>query len=190
MKKAAHALSTLALCLPLVGCAGRQAEPVLSGTLEESLVEVTAVVEEVDATRRTLTIRRPGDAPLELAVDAPGKNLPRVEPGDEVILAYYESIVFDVREPGSDAKPAVTARPSTPIGAEPNAARTRMVTVTATIEGIDLAAPSVTLRGPEGAERTIKVRDPKKLDDVRVGDLVEIHFTQAVAVAMRRSHTP
>ena len=61
-----------------------------------------------------------------------------------------------------------------------------MLTVTATLEAIDRATPAVTLRGPGEGTRTLKVRDPKKLDEVNVDDLVEIHYTQAVAVAVRQ----
>jgi hypothetical protein len=40
----------------------------------------------------------------------------------------------------------------------------------------------VTLRGPEGNSLTVKARDPKKLDKVAVGDLVNITYTEEVAI--------
>jgi hypothetical protein len=57
-------------------------------------------------------------------------------------------------------------------------------TFTATIEAIDKPASKVTLKGPEGNKVTFKVRDPKKLDVVNVGDQVQITYTRALAIAV------
>jgi hypothetical protein len=43
----------------------------------------------------------------------------------------------------------------------------------------------VTLRGPEGDTETVKARDPANLDRVAVGDLVDITYTEAVAVEVK-----
>jgi hypothetical protein len=60
------------------------------------------------------------------------------------------------------------------------------VTLTTTITAIDLADDTVTLRGPEGRSRTIKVREPADLRKVQVGDLVDITYSEAVAIAVRQ----
>ena len=60
----------------------------------------------------------------------------------------------------------------------------RQVTVTASVEAIDKETPSITLKGPEGNSVTVKVRNPQRLEKVQVGDLVEITYTEAVAVAV------
>ena len=51
----------------------------------------------------------------------------------------------------------------------------------------DLANGTVTLKGPQGNSRTMKARDPKNLQKVQVGDLVDITYTEAVAVRVRPS---
>jgi hypothetical protein len=38
--------------------------------------------------------------------------------------------------------------------------------------------------GSDGETTTIKARDPQKLDRVAVGDLVDITYTQAVAISV------
>lgn len=194
MRRSVRTLIALA-CISLVAaCAGKKDpnEPILSGTLEESLVEATAVVEKVDLDKRTVTIRRPDEKRITLPVDEQVKNLPQVDPGDEVVVAYYESIAFDVLSADSDAKPGVTTSSdlgTAKEGDKPAAAEARVVTITSTIEAIDRGAPSVTLRGPDGGSHTIRVRDRKKLDDLEIGELVEIHYTQAVAVSVRETGT-
>jgi hypothetical protein len=57
--------------------------------------------------------------------------------------------------------------------------------MTATIDAIDLGNGTVTLKGPEGNSRTFKARDPKNLQRVQVGDLVDITYTEALAVRVR-----
>ena len=60
----------------------------------------------------------------------------------------------------------------------------REVTVTATITAIDKKAQTVTIKGPGGETETIKAKDPKNLEGVKAGDLVEITYAQALAVAL------
>jgi hypothetical protein len=74
-----------------------------------------------------------------------------------------------------------TAQP----GEKPGGTLGRTVTVTTTITAIDLANGTVTLTGPGGDSQTIKARDPANLKKVQVGDLVEITYSEAVAVAVR-----
>jgi hypothetical protein len=57
--------------------------------------------------------------------------------------------------------------------------------VTATVTAIDQATRMVTLKGPKGAEETIKVSpDVKNLPQVKVGDLVVVTFSQGVMLSM------
>ncbi len=43
---------------------------------------------------------------------------------------------------------------------------------------------TVTLKGPEGNLFKVKAKDPEKLKAVSVGDLVDITYTQALAVSV------
>ena len=56
--------------------------------------------------------------------------------------------------------------------------------VTATIAAIDKDAGTVTLRSADGELTTIKARHPENLERVVVGDLVEITYTEALAVSV------
>ena len=56
------------------------------------------------------------------------------------------------------------------------------VTFTATIEAIDLAKGTVTLKGPQGNSQTIKARNPENLKKAKVGDLLDITYTETVAI--------
>jgi hypothetical protein len=58
--------------------------------------------------------------------------------------------------------------------------------VVASIETIDPNKTFVTLKGPEGKIVSVKVQDPKKLENVKVGDKVRITYTQSLAVEVKK----
>ncbi len=57
----------------------------------------------------------------------------------------------------------------------------------ATITGIDRASERVTLTGPGGESTTVKARDPRNLDKIKVGDPVVITYTEAVGISVERT---
>jgi hypothetical protein len=71
-------------------------------------------------------------------------------------------------------------------GEKPAGMVANAVTVVANIETIDPKKTFVTLKGPEGKIVHVKVRDPKKLENVKVGDKVRITYTQSLAVEVKK----
>jgi hypothetical protein len=59
------------------------------------------------------------------------------------------------------------------------------VDVTGSVEAVDVAKRTVTLKGPEGKTRTLKV-DPsvKRLAEVKKGDQVVARHTEALALSV------
>jgi hypothetical protein len=151
------------------------------------VVTVTAVVEKIDLAKRLVTLRGPDGKSTTIQVDEAVKNLPQVRKGDEVNVAYYESIAFQVRKPGEAkvgdavvAEGAETAK----LGEKPGATGARALTIVTKVEGIDKTNGTITLQGPEGETKTIKAQNPANLDKVKVGDLIEITYTEAVAISV------
>jgi Cu/Ag efflux protein CusF len=67
----------------------------------------------------------------------------------------------------------------------PAAGAASTVSVTATVEKVDMNSREVTLKGPEGDIVTIAVGpEVRDLEQVKVGDKVTIDYTQAVALAL------
>lgn len=65
--------------------------------------------------------------------------------------------------------------------------KSRVVTVTATVEALDLASRIVTLKGPKGNTITFKADDRvKNLPQVKVGDQVVAEYYQSMAVRMAK----
>lgn len=189
----------LVCAVGLAACASRKASapaavpppsptPVVSGVVEETTATATATVQKVDLKKRVVTLKGADGKTFAITVDETVKNLPQVKKGDLVTVVYFESIAYDVRRPG-DAEPGVAvaseitrARP----GEKPGGAVAEVLRVTATITAIDKQAPSVTLQVPGGVARTIKIKDPSRLEKVKVGDLVELTYSEALAISVER----
>jgi len=148
-------------------------------------VTVRGTVAAVDKEKRTITLKGPTGNTLTLDVKDPAK-LDVIKVGDPVVATYMEAVAFQIRKAGTATPGATTqeTRVSSKPGETPGGAIGREVTVTATITAIDKNAETVTIRGPQGDSATVKARDPKNLDLVKVGDLVDITYTQALAVSL------
>ena len=125
-------------------------------------IESRATVTEVDLPERLVTLK--DERGQEIVVEVPDrvKSLDQVKAGDEVIVSYTTAVAWQVRRAG-DAAPGVSEQTTfntEKAGEKPAGTLGRSVTLTTTITAIDLANDTVTLSGPEGRSRTIKVREP------------------------------
>jgi hypothetical protein len=159
------------------------------GVVGEETVTGTATVQKVDMKTRHVTLKRSDGKEFTIVAGPEVRNLAQVKKGDVVRLTYRESIAYQVQAPGA-AKPGVGA--STDVtraapGEKPGGSVTDTVTVRVTITAIDKAHSEVSLRGPEGNVNVVKVRDPSKLDTVKVGDIVDITYTEALAVSVEKA---
>jgi ribosome maturation factor RimP len=151
---------------------------------EARLLTVRGTVEAIDKEKQTVTLKGPKRS-LIVHVRDP-KKLEAIKVGDPVIGKYYESVMIEVKKPG-ESTPGVTAQQGVATskpGETPAGAIGQQITVTATIVGIDKKAQTATIKGPEGNTVTVKARDPKNLDKVKVGDNVEITYTEALAISL------
>jgi hypothetical protein len=160
-----------------------------AGSLTEvTSVQVTATVESIDHATRTATLRLPDRRLVTLKASERVRNLAQVNVGDQVNATYFESVVIQVRRPG-EATPGVSAAATTMRAAQgemPGAAEVDSITLTSTVAAIDRAGQTVTLENRDGTRRTVRVNNPAQFDHVAVGDLVEITFTEAVAISVER----
>jgi Cu/Ag efflux protein CusF len=154
---------------------------------ETAVVTLRGTVEAIDKEKQTVTLKGPKRS-LTLQVRDP-KKLDAIKVGDPVVGKYYEALAIEVKKAGT-ASPGVTTQQATQTskaGETPAGAIGQQVTLTATIVAIDKAAHTVTIKGPEGNTETVKARDPKNLEGVKEGDLVELTYTRALAIALDKS---
>jgi len=154
------------------------------GVVVADVVVITATVEAVDQDKRTVTLKGPKGRTVTLKVGPDAKNFDQIKVGDKVKGKFLDSVALFVRKSGAPPDAAeMQAVSVAPRGQMPKAVAVNTVEITAKVEKIDYQKRLITLKGPEGNVKTIKV-DPrvKKLAEVKVGDEIVLRHTEAVAL--------
>ena len=155
-------------------------------TVTSEMRTETATVEAIEAATRTVTLKKP-DGTFVTTVAGPDiKRFAEVKVGDKVNARYYENVVVRLKRPG---EPDVVSGAKGTTGSEqalPGGTKAKQRTITATITAIDPATPSITFTGPNGWKYTSKVQDTAALAKVKVGDKVDIVWTEAMLVSVER----
>lgn len=164
--------------------------PAMPGKAEGAMVRVRGTVSAIDKENKTITLKGPRGRTLTFDVQDPTK-LEAVKVGDPVVGTYLEAVAIQLKPAGSTTPSATVteSRAGSKPGDNPAGAIRREVSLTGKIVKIDTKAQRVTLEGPKGGQETIKVKDPKNLQGVKVGDLVEITYLQALVVALDKPKT-
>ena len=185
---------SLLLALAIAGSVDAQTppspSPPMTGKAEGAVVRVRGTVSAVDKENKTITLKGQGGRTITFDVQDPTK-LETVKVGDPVVGSYLEAVAIQLRPAGSTTPSATVteSRAGSKPGDNPAGVIRREVTIVGKIVKIDTKAQRVTLEGPKGGQQTIKVKDPKNLEGVKVGDLVEITYLQALAVALDKPKT-
>jgi hypothetical protein len=181
MKRLVVGTMALAFLVSVPRMATAQAKTITSETRTE-----TGVVEAVEASTRTVTIRKADGTVVSTVAGPDIKRFAEIKVGDKVTARYYENVVLRLKQPG-ESDVDLKAKGTT--GSEqalPGGTKARQRTITATITAIDPAMPSITFTGPNGWKYTSKVQDTEALAKVKVGDKVDIVWTEALLVSLER----
>ena len=144
---------------------------------------LTATVESIEAASRSVTVKKPDGTYEVFYVPSSVKQFDTLKIGDKVTAKYYENVVLQVQAPGEkavDKSGSAVTRSAT--GTAGTAAHQR--TITATIAAIDPKAPSITFTGPNGWTYSTRVEDTAALAKVKVGDKVDITWTEAMVLSL------
>jgi hypothetical protein len=155
--------------------------------------EVTkkAKVESVDKATRTVVLLAEDGKKVPVVCGPEVRNFDQIAVGDTVAVRYHESLAVALVKPGggsSDSVALVAGR--APVGGQPGAAIGGQITQTVKIESVDLTNHVVVFTPQAGGEKqTLPVkRDEGKafIAGLKPGDLVEITYTQAIAIAVEK----
>lgn len=156
--------------------------------VEEATVVVQANVVKVDKKDRVVTLKNADGKVFDVKVGDEVKNFDQIKKGDEVVASYYESLAITLKKPG-EATPGVEARDTldrAEPGRKPGAVAASETKITATVVGVDKKKGTVTLKGPQGKTVTVAARDKNRLQPVKVGDLIEATYTEAIAISVEK----
>ena len=191
MKTIQRLLACAVLAAIAIGAHAQDKKPPTAaekGKLALEMVRVTATVESIDQTTRAVTLKDSKGDKYDFVAGPDVRNLAQVSVGDVVTMEYGQAVAMKLDKTPNNvrARTVTEAVDRAAVGQMPGGIIVRQVDVVASVEAIDTAKPSITLRGPE---RTIKLRvdDPTMLKGVKKGDFVAARYTEALAIKVEKA---
>jgi hypothetical protein len=153
-------------------------------TVASEMRTETGTVEAIETSTRSVTLKKSDGTYVTTVAGPEIQRFGELKIGDKVTARFYENVVVRVKRPGESDAPTA-ARATTPSAQTmPGGTRAKQVSITATITAIDMKIPSITFTGPNGWKYSSKVEDKDALAKVKVGDKVEITWTEAMLVSV------
>ena len=152
-------------------------------------IQLTAIVKAINHETREVTLEGPEGNQVSFVASEEARNLDQVVVGDKVSVDIFEEVSIALVE--GDGQDAAAGQISAVARAEKGEAPAGMVVdtliVTATVEEINLEANTFKLKGPQGNVTQFKARNPENLKLAKLGDLVVITTTSAIALSLVES---
>jgi hypothetical protein len=153
-------------------------------TIPGEAITVTATIEAIERATRSVTLKDPDGTLTTITVPDEVKRFNELKVGDTITAKYYENVVLRKKAPGEkDAVDTTKGAVTKNTGARPGVTAAAQRTITATITAIDPKIPSITLAGPNNWTYSSRVVDREALKQVKVGDRLDITWTEAVMLS-------
>jgi hypothetical protein len=176
MKHVTAAIVTATILFPAIAIAQIK-------TLPGDAITVSATVDAIERSSRSLTLKDADGKLTTITVPAEVKRFDALKVGDVITAKYYENIVLRVKQPGEKDVDSGSESVTRAAGTRPGATAAAQRTITATITAIDPKIPSITLSGPNNWTYSSRVADRNALKQVKVGDRLDITWTEAVLIS-------
>jgi len=156
----------------------------VSKTITGEVKTAAGTVEAIERSSREVTIKKDVGTYTVVEIPQGANRFDAMKIGDKVNFRYYENIVLRLKAPGEKDTDTSTAAVTPAPGSGPSGTLAKQRTITATITAIDPSIPSITFTGPNGWKYSSKVQDKQALAKVKVGDKVDITWTEALLVSL------
>ena len=155
-------------------------------------VEIAAQVISINQSTRTLTLKGERGNVVEIVAGDEVRNFDQIRIGDSVVARYAEALTLELKKTKVAAgEPAVSEELGrAKAGERPAVAGTRTITASADVVAVDPVQSTISLKGPQGNIVILDVRNPDQFKVVKVGDQVEVTYTEAVALSVEPASKP
>ena len=154
-------------------------------------IKVTAQVVSIDKATRTLTLKGADGNTIDVVAPEEVKNFPQIKVGDFLVVQILQSIALELKKPkGGEALAAREGAASAKPGERPAAVAGREITAIAKVTAVDPKAKTISLKGPRGNVVKLNVENPDQFKVVKVGDEVQVTYTEAAAISVEPGKKP
>jgi hypothetical protein len=172
------------LAAPPLATPARSQAP--SSTGRESVI-VSGTVERAERSTRTLTVRTSSNTTQMITVPPELKLFDELRTGDKITVRLYEEVIVAVRPGARPSLPVDTTASATSSDPSGNSAVLEQLKAAVTIESVDRSKNVVVYRTADNRRVTRVVAEPRLLDGLKAGDVVEITYTRERAVDLQRA---
>jgi len=163
--------------------AATEKPPTISTT---QTVQLTTVVDAIDREARTITLKGPEGGTRTIQMMEDSNNIDKIVVGDTVNVEYVQHMSIEVMandgmEPGTGTMSAVARNAE---GETPAGMMMETTVTTATVEDINIEANTFKLKWPGGEIKEYEAQNPENLKKSKVGDLVVVTYTEAIALSL------
>lgn len=155
-----------------------------SKTIQGDSVTKTVTVEAVEQSTRTMTVKDEDGFYETIQVPPEVKRFSEVKVGDKITARYYENVVIRLKRPGEAAVDVDSAALTRGEGKTPVGTAATQRTITVTVTAMDPKKMSVTVKGPNAYTYSRKVADKKTFDQLKVGDQLDMTWTEALLISV------
>jgi hypothetical protein len=152
-----------------------------------TVINVHGKIVSVDRGRKLVTLEGPEGRRVTVYVRNPD-NLRAAKVGEPFAARFYEVITIRKKKPGENLQGGTLSEgvwTTNPNGA-PGGSRATLARLPVTVDAIDEANGTVTVKAPDGTTETVKARDPRNLKLIKVGDELVISLYHGVAISLRK----
>jgi len=115
-------------------------------------------------------------------------NLRAAKVGEPFAARVYEIVTIRKKKPGENVQSASLSEGiwTTNPGGAPGGSRAVQIKLLVTVDGIDEANGTVTVKAADGSTETVKARNPQNLKRLKVGDELVISIYRAIAISLAK----
>jgi hypothetical protein len=160
--------------------------PASHSVSEGAVTHVTGTIEAISPTTREVTVRIDGKLHT-FAVKSDVKRFAELKVGDKLTADYYEAVVMELRKPGESAPQAASGGEVMRVpgqGVRPSGALVQQQVASVEVKAIDTKTPAITVLTDDARIVTMKVKHPARLQAVKVGDKIDVLYTEALIVSI------
>lgn len=146
---------------------------------------LTAKIVSIDHDARVVSLMDAKGNTFDIKCGPDVTRFDALKVGDTVTFTYEESIEVAISKPGTAPAPQTTPTVTRAAGDKPGGTIAQTQVATVTVVSIDTATPSITVKTQNGHTISMLVKDPSSIAGLKAGDVVQITYTQALAVSVQ-----
>jgi len=151
-----------------------------------TVVNFQGKIVDVDTAKSMVTLEGPEGQKATFVVQNPD-NLKAAKVGEPFSARYYDIVTIRKKKAGENVQEATTAGVWTtnPLGV-PGGSRAVQATMVVTVEAINEANGTVTVKAADGTTKTVMAQHPEMLKQIKAGDQLVLALYRAIAISLQK----